>query len=97
MCVSLLYHSQLAAEKLINYLKFKLKLFGPEITFRPGWRIHLSDLAEDELKTLDSLGMFCLPNDKNNRGVLFLRRQNFSISSDQSRSNNVVRETNCLF
>jgi hypothetical protein len=38
----------------------------------------LTDLSEDDLATLDALGLFWLPNDEAGRGVLFSRRQKWS-------------------
>lgn len=71
----------MAAEKIINYWETKLDLFGPDIAFRPDGRICLSDLSESDLETLESSGLFCLPKDKSNRGILFSRRQNWNVES----------------
>jgi hypothetical protein len=66
---------KLAAQKMVMYWEYKVKLFGPEIAFRPGGKIFLSDLNDDDLATLDAKGLFWLPNDEAGRGVMFSRRQ----------------------
>jgi hypothetical protein len=60
---------------MVMYWEYKVKLFGPEIAFRPGGKIFLSDLNDDDLATLDAKGLFWLPNDEAGRGVMFSRRQ----------------------
>ena len=66
---------KLAAQKMVKYWEHKVKLFGPEIAFREGGKILLSDLNDDDLATLDANGLFWLPNDAAGRGVIFSRRQ----------------------
>ena len=63
---------------MVKYWKFKVSLFGADVAFRQGGRVLLTDLSEDDLATLDALGLFWLPNDEAGRGVLFSRRQKWS-------------------
>ncbi len=55
-----------------------MKLFGPEVAFRRGGSVFLSDLNDGDLATLDANGLFWLPNDDTGRGVIFSRRQLWS-------------------
>ena len=55
-----------------------MRLFGPEIAFRQGGKILISDLDDDDLATLDANSLVCLPKDDAGRGVIFSRRQGWS-------------------
>jgi hypothetical protein len=72
---------KLAAQKMVMYWEYKVKLFGPEVAFRQGGKIFLSDLNDDDLATLDANGLFWLPNDEAGRGVMFSRRQLWTFSN----------------
>ena len=60
---------------MVKYWEYKVALFGPEIAYRKGGKIFLSDLNDDDLATLDANGLFLLPNDAAGRGVIYSRRQ----------------------
>jgi len=88
------FDSEAAAKKIVNYWYHKVSLFGKEVAFRPG-RVQLSDLTDDDLATLDSLGLFCLPKEKANRGVLYSRRQNWEVS--HTKYENFVSKLHTVF
>ena len=63
----------------------KETLFEKEVNKRPSGRIMLSDLHCRDLATLDSSGMFWIPvKDKSNRGILFVRFQDFAVSHENN-------------
>ena len=70
--------TKVAAKKIVKYWTYKVRLFGPEIAFRQGGKVLISDLDDDDLASLDANSLICLPKDDAGRGVLFSRRQGWS-------------------
>lgn len=63
------FEPEQAARRIIRYWEEKLKLFGPEKTFKP---LTIHDLEPQDMETIRKGGLLTLPGkDTNGRGLLF--------------------------